>query len=138
MRRNEAMIGKYTAKAAPYMHFIFRILVGAMFFTHGAQKLFGWFGGNQAQLMSMFGAAGVIEVVAGIAIAFGVFTRLAAGISLIEMLYAYFVVHQPNGLLPIMNYGEPAMLFAAAFIVLLITGAKKWSVEQALLKKELF
>ena len=124
-----------------YLYFIFRIFIGLLFAQHGLQKILGAFGGvggKAVPLMSLFGAAGLIELIAGFAIAFGVFTRLAAFISAIEMLVAYFMAHAPGGLIPIVNKGELALLYFAAFLVLMKTGAGKWSAEKAILKKEFF
>lgn len=61
---------------------LLRIVAGILFFSHGAQKLFGWFGGfgpsgGTVNLMSLMGAAGIIEVIAGIGIALGL--ALSAG-----------------------------------------------------------
>ena len=84
------------------------------------------------------GLAGVIEFFGGIAIAFGLFTRLVALFAGIEMLYAYFTVHAPHGLMPIVNKGELALLYLSGFLVLIAYGAKKWSIDRALFKKESF
>ena len=77
---------------------LLRVVAGVLFFSHGAQKLFGWFGGmgpggGTANLMSMMGAAGIIEVVAGVGIALGIATRPLAFISSGEMAVAYFWSH---------------------------------------------
>ena len=90
------------------------------------------------ELFSLFGLAGLIEFLGGIAIALGLFTRLAAFISAIEMLVAYFMVHASKGLIPLVNQGELALLYFAAFLVLKSYGAGKWSLEKALMKKEVF
>ena len=133
------IIGKFTEKFTGYFYFLFRILVGFFFFQHGAQKLFGWFTENgSVQLASLMGVAGVIEFFGGILLIVGLFTRLVAVISAIEMLVAYFKAHFPSGWIPIANKGELALLFFAAFLILTIYGAKKWSLEKALLKKEIF
>ncbi len=124
-----------------YLFFIFRVLVAYLFFEHGTQKLFGWFGGiNGASvpITSLFGAAGIIETVVGILIFFGLFTRLAALIGAIEMVIAYIKVHIPQNAIPLLNQGEPALLFFASFLVLLVYGARRFSLEKLLLKKEVF
>ena len=119
-------------------YFLFRLLIGFLFFSHGMQKLFGVFGGNQQAFFSLMGLAGIIEFLAGIAIMLGFFTRLAAFISIFEMLGAYFKAHAFNALLPIMNKGELALLYLAAFLILLAYGAKRWSLEKAILGREIF
>ena len=124
-----------------YFYFVFRVLVGLLFLQHGLQKLFGMFGGlggRSAELFSLMGLAGIIELLGGLAITFGLFTRLVAFIAVIELLVAYFRAHMPNGLIPIMNGGELALLFIASFLVLIAFGARKWSLEKVILKKEIF
>src|SRR5207249_3299570 len=79
-------------------HTALRIAAGLTYFSHGGQKLFGWFGGlgpqgGHAELMSRFGAAGTIEVVAGVCIVLGLFTRPVAFIASGEMAVAYFWMH---------------------------------------------
>lgn len=135
----ENILEKYFRK--DYIYFVFRVFVGLLFLQHGLQKLFGAFGGiggNAVELSSLFGAAGIIEFIAGIVITLGLFTRLAAFIAAIEMLVAYFMVHAPNGSIPLLNQGELALLYFASFLVLMVHGAGKWSVEKTLLNKEFF
>ncbi|MBI4919348.1 DoxX family protein [archaeon] len=118
---------------------LFRLLIGWMFFEHGSQKLFGWFGGKTVDsLASLMGAAGVIEVVVGLAVVLGLFTRLASLLGAVEMLVAYFMMHFPKGWNPLTNYGEPALLYFAAFLVLYAWGAGKYSLERHLLDEEKF
>ena len=117
---------------------VFRILVGLLFFQHGAQKLLGWFGATAVPLSCMMGIAGLIELVGGLAIFLGLFTRLFALISGVEMLAAYFMVHASNNFVPILNQGELALLYLTTFIILFIHGNKKLSLESLLLKKEFF
>jgi len=133
------LIEKYANK--DYFYFVFRVFVGLLFLQHGLQKLFGAFGGvggQPVELLSLFGAAGLIEFLGGIAITLGLFTRLAALIAGIEMLAAYFMVHAPNGLIPLVNQGELALLYVASFLVIMVYGAGKWSIEKVLMKKEAF
>ena len=137
----ESMLEKYFNTDCLY--FTFRVFIGLLFLQHGLQKLFGAFGGvagngQPVQLFSLFGLAGLIEFIAGLAIAFGLFTRLAAFISAIEMLVAYFMVHAKASLIPLVNQGELALLYFAAFLPLMMYGAKKWGIENAILKKEVF
>ena len=82
--------------------------------------------------------AGIIETFGGLAIAFGLFSRLAAFIAAITMISAYFMAHISSSLIPLLNQGELALLFFASFLVIMIYGAGKWSLEKAILKKEVF
>ena len=99
---------------------------------------FGGVGGQPVELLSLFGLAGLIEFLGGIAITLGLFTRLAAFIAGIEMLVAYFMAHIPNGAVPLLNQGELALLYFASFLVITVYGAGKWSLEKAIMKKEVF
>jgi len=122
---------KYVNK--DYFYFVFRVFVGLLFLQHGLQKLFGMFGGiggQPAPLFSQFGLAGIIEFLGGLAIAFGLFTRLAAFIAAIEMIVGYFMVHVPQGLIPFVNQGELALLYFASFLAIMAFGARKWSLEK--------
>jgi len=120
-------------------YFVFRVLLGLLFFMHGAQKLFGWFGGSKVpSLVSAFGVAGVLEVVIGLAVVLGLYTRLAATLAAVEMMVAFIWIHLPNGWNPLANYGEPAVLYFAAFLALTMYGAGKWSLERKLTGKEVF
>ncbi len=118
---------------------IARILIGFMFFAHGAQKIFGWYGGNGgAALFSLMGVAGWIEIIAGILVLVGLWTRLAAFFSAGQMVVAYIMVHAGGGWNPLVNKGELALLYAAAFLLLLIHGNGPFSLEKAFSKKERF
>jgi|TARA_B100001971_G_C17886311_1_gene380669 putative oxidoreductase len=134
------MTYKYIAENyGDHLYFIFRVFVGLLFLQHGLQKLFGAFGDRApVELFSLMGLAGIIEFSAGLAITLGIFTRLIASVAALELVVAYFMAHAPNGLIPIMNGGELALLYVASFLVLVVYGAKKWSLERALLKKEIF
>ena len=109
-----------------YFYFAFRVLVGLMFMQHGAQKLFGAFGGNAVETyISLFGLAGFIEFFGGLMIAFGLLTRLAAFLGMSTMIGAWAVVHIDRGFVPIVNGGELAAMFFAAFLVILVKGSGK-------------
>lgn len=112
------------------LYFLFRVMVGFFFFLHGAQKIFGWFSANDpVDLTSLMGLAGLIEIVAGILLIIGLWTRIVAFFSAIQMLVAYFMMHAPQNLVPLVNRGELALLYFAAFLVLIIYGSGKASLD---------
>jgi putative oxidoreductase len=76
-------------------------------------------------------AAGVIELVAGVLITIGLFTRLAAFIASGEMAIGYFMMHAPQGFWPAVNKGEAAILFCFIFLYLAAAGAGAWSIDAA-------
>ena len=119
-----------------HLYVIFRIIVGLLFFMHGSQKLFGWFGSSSpTPLVSLMGVVGIIEIVAGIAIAFGILTRLAAFGGLVVMIGAYTTAHLPKGLWPYQNGGELALMYLAAFLVLLAYGSNGYTIMDFLKEK---
>lgn len=116
---------------------VLRIMAGLLFLQHGAQKLFGWFGGMDgsgatADLVSLMGAAGVIEFFGGLLIALGLFTVPVAAIGVLEMLVAYGMAHLPQGLVPIQNQGELPLLYAAIFLLLVAHGSGSFSLDAVL------
>jgi putative oxidoreductase len=114
---------------APQLYALFRVVVGFLFLFHGLQKLFGMFGGQVVPLTSLFGVAGVIELVGGVLIMIGLFTRIAAFIASGEMAGAYFIAHFPKGLVPIENGGELAVLYCFAFLYMSARGPGICSVD---------
>ena len=113
-----------------------RIAAGLGFFSHGAQKIFGWFGGfgadgGTAELMTRFGAAGVIEVVAGLAITIGLFTRPLAFLASGQMAVAYFWAHVAGAgsLFWWANGGELAMVYSFLWLYIAVRGPGAASVD---------
>jgi putative oxidoreductase len=109
-------------RLSPQIYGVLRIVAGILFAFHGAQKLFGAFGGRQVEYMSQFGLAGVIEVVCGLMVAIGILTSLAAFIASGEMAAAYFIAHAPQGPVPIQNGGELAVLYCFLFLYIASRG----------------
>ena len=116
-------------------HAILRIAAGILFCMHGMPKLFGWFGGmgpdgGSAELFSLMGLAGVLEVFGGALIVIGLLTRPVAVILAIEMIWAYVQAHLPQGWIPYENGGELALLYLFVWIFLAANGAGPWSVDR--------
>ena len=116
------------------IHDTVRIVAGVLFFQHGAQKIFGILGAEQSvELGSRLGLAGIIEVVAGALIALGLFTPIAAFIASGEMAVAFFIAHVPRGSIwPLVNGGEPAVLFCFLFLYLASRDSGDWSLDRML------
>ena len=112
-----------------------RIAAGLAFFSHGAQKILGWFGGfgeaGTAELMSEYGAAGMIELVGGALIVFGLFTRPVAFIASGEMAVAYFWKHagRAGELLWWDNRGELVMVYSFLWLFFAVWGAGPFSLD---------
>lgn len=115
---------------------IFRIVVGLLFAMHGTVKLFGWpmalSGGTTPVGQWPYWWAGVIEVVVGLLLMLGLFTRPAAILGSGTMAYAYFTAHQPKALWPIQNGGEPAALFCFAMLLIAFSGAGAFAVDSVI------
>jgi putative oxidoreductase len=114
-----------------------RLVVGLMFFCHGAQKLFGWFapaGHHDGHLPPLMLTGGWIEVVGGLLIAFGLFTRLAAFIASGEMAMAFFMMHAKGSIFPIVNKGELAVVYSFLFFYIFLYGPGAWSLDVMLRK----
>jgi putative oxidoreductase len=110
---------------------LFRIVVGLLFVSHGAAKLFGVLGSRTVAL----GAwpawyAAVIELIGGGAVLLGIGTRIAATICSGSMAYAYFFTHQSRGLWPIENGGELAAIYCWAFLLIAFFGPGPWTVSR--------
>jgi putative oxidoreductase len=123
------------AKLGPLAHAAFRIVIGFLFACHGAQKIFGAFGGLSGQglavdLWTLPFFAGVIELVGGSLVALGIRVQLAAFICSGEMAVAYFMAHQRLGPLPIQNKGELAVLYCFAFLYLATNGGGPFGLER--------
>ena len=122
-----------TCKAwTPRILGILRIITGFLFLQHGAAKLLGvphvaMFDG--LQLISLMGLAGILELVGGLLILIGLFTRPVAFILSGEMAVAYFMAHAPHGLLPILNQGELAVMYSFVFLYLSVAGAGEFSLD---------
>ena len=120
----------FLAPHADRIYALLRIIAGLMFACHGAQKVLGLFGGTPAEAPPfVIWIAGPIELVCGALIALGLFTRPAAFLSSGLMAAAYFMAHQPSGLLPVQNRGELAVLYCWVFLYMTARGAGPWSLD---------
>jgi len=118
----------------PQLHALLRIVTGLLFLEHGTAKLFGFPvfpEGMPHPLPTMILASAVIELVCGFLVTIGLFTRLAAFIASGEMAAAYFIGHFPKGFWPIVNMGEPAILYCFIFLFLAGAGAGALSIDGA-------
>ena len=117
---------------SPRLLSVLRIVAALLYMLHGTQKVFGVppsAGGATVALASRLGAAGVIEIVGGLLILLGLFTRPAAFICAGEMAFAYFLAHAPRGWLPNSNGGEVPVLYCFIFLYLAAAGGGAWSLD---------
>jgi putative oxidoreductase len=117
-------------KFDPYAYAALRIVFGFMFACHGASKILGLFGGHKPNDVLGWTGAG-IELVGGILILIGLLTPLAAFIASGEMAVAYFMVHQPKGMIPFLNGGELAVIYCFVALYIACRGAGKWGIDKS-------
>ena len=122
------MARRFVEDYAQHFYIVFRVLIGLLFLAHGLQK-FGIFGGNAVAFGTLFWFAGVIELIVGTLVTVGLITRIAALLGAVEMVVAYFLVHLSKGLNPLTNNGEPAVLYFAAFLILIAYGYQRWGLD---------
>lgn len=120
-----------------------RVVVSFLFICHGALILFGAFGGvDKHGATAPVGSwplwwAGLIHLVGGGLVLLGLFTKPAALLCSGAMAFAYFTVHQPLGLLPLQNDGEPAALYCWIFLLITILGPGTFALDAVLRRRRL-
>jgi putative oxidoreductase len=123
-------------KAVQITYLLLRIVAGWMFFQAGAAKILNWFGGmppgQTITLMSQVGIGGLMELIGGILIMLGLFTRPTAFLLSGEMAVAYWQFHAPNGTWPLQNGGVPAALYCFVFLYMAAQGGGIWSLDEKL------
>jgi putative oxidoreductase len=119
---------------APRALAILRIVAALIFMEHGTQKLLGFPPSDNPgpALFSLFGLAGVLEVVGGILLLLGLFTRPVAFILSGQMAVAYWMAHAPQSFFPALNGGDAAILYCFVFLYLAVAGAGAWSLDNAM------
>jgi putative oxidoreductase len=117
-----------------YVLSLLRVIIGFTFCCHGAQKLFGLFGGmgghgGKVAALSLLWFAGILEFFGGLLVILGFFTRPVALILCGEMAVAYFRAHAPRGFWPIVNMGELAVVYCFVFLYLAAAGGGPLSLD---------
>jgi putative oxidoreductase len=112
---------------------ILRIVVGLLFLEHGTQKILDFPPSLHPgpALLSLQGVQGVIELIGGVLILLGLFTRPVAFILSGDMAAAYFMAHAPKDFFPMMNGGDAAILYCFVFLYLVFAGGGRWSIDEA-------
>jgi putative oxidoreductase len=124
------------ASYAPIVLSIVRIVVALMFLEHGMSRLFGFPSPIPTPApFSMYWFAGAIELVGGILLALGLFSRIAALIMSGEMAAAYFISHAPHSFFPILNRGDGAILYCFVFFYIVFAGPGPWSLDALIGRK---
>jgi putative oxidoreductase len=118
-------------RLAPYALSLLRIIAALLFLQHGLSKFFGFPSATAPHptLFDLEWFSATIEMVGGVQLTFGLFTRVAALIMSGEMAVGYFLVHAPKSFYPYLNGGELAVLFCFVFFYLVFAGAGPLSLD---------
>ena len=122
---------------APRLLSVLRIVSAFLFLQHGTQK---WLEfpvprPTPTELWSLSGVAGLLELVGGVLLLLGIFTRPVAFVLSGLMAFAYFIAHAPQGFWTIVNRGELAALYCFVFLYLSAAGGGPWGLDRWLRRR---
>jgi len=131
---NISSLGTRWHSLSPHLLSVLRIVTAFLFMLFGTAKWFAFPAsimpdGSTASLMSLAGAAAVLETVGGLLLLIGLFSRPIAFLVSGEMAFAYFIGHAPQGFWPVLNQGTPAILFSFIWFYVSAAGPGPWSVD---------
>jgi putative oxidoreductase len=124
---------------APRVLSVLRIVGGLVLLQYGLAKLFGWPAVKMFEnlpWLSLFGVAGMFELIGGSLLVLGLFTRPVAFVLSGEMAAAYFIEHFPHSFFPLLNRGDLAVILCFTFLYLAFAGGGPWSVDAMMGKKD--
>jgi putative oxidoreductase len=122
---------------APRILNVLRIVDGLILLQYGTAKLFGWPAVEMFEnlkWLSLFGIAGMFELIGGTLLILGLFTRPVAFILSGEMAAAYFIEHFPRSFFPVQSDGDLAVSLCFAFLYLAFAGGGPWSLDAVMRK----
>lgn len=115
------------------LHAVLRIVTGLLLLEHGTSKYFNFpateYFANGVEVFSLMGLAGALEIIGGLLIILGLFTRIAAFVLAGFLAAAYFMVHAPQSFFPLVNNGDAAILFCFIFLYFSAAGAGPYSLD---------
>ena len=111
---------------------VVRIIVALLFLEHGSAKLLGFPTPPTPQpaVMTLLWTQGIIELVGGLLLVVGLFTRPVGFILAGDMAVAYFMVQAPKNFFPMLNGGDAAILYCFIFLLFFVAGPGRWSIDQ--------
>jgi len=121
----------------PQLLALLRIMAALLFMEHGTAKLLHFpvpQPGVPGPLPTILVAAAIIEIVGGVLVTLGLFTRLAAFIMSGEIAIGYFMFHFPKSFWPLLNMGEAAILYCFIFLYIAAAGPGAWALDNARLR----
>lgn len=109
-----------------------RVMSGLLFLQHGTTKYLNFPVSpmNNASPLTLGGLAGIFELIGGVLLVLGLFTRPVAFVLSGLMAAAYFIAHAPQGFFPLLNGGELAALYCFVFLYLAAAGGGAWSLDR--------
>src|SRR5271170_7240256 len=122
-----------SALPMPALLSVLRIMTGLLFLEHGTGKLLGFPAGLpfiDKMPTGLFYFTGTMELVGGILITIGLFTRPVAFILSGFMAAAYFMAHFPVSFFPVVNFGELAVLYCFVFLFIAAAGPGRWAIDK--------
>ena len=121
----------------PRLQSVLRVVAAFLFIAHGAQKWLAFPAPRSSPtvLWSLGGVAGLFELVGGVLLLLGLFTRPVAFLLSGLMAFAYFIAHAPRDFWPILNGGELAALYCFVFLYLAAAGGGPWSLDRWLRRR---
>jgi putative oxidoreductase len=131
-------LNKLLAAGEPIILSVFRIVTALLLFQFGVAKFLKFPPGtafDKVEPFSLFGVAGMFELVAGGLLLVGLFSRCAAFVLCGEMAFAYFISHFPRGFIPLLNGGNLAIMFCFSCLFLACAGGGPLSLDAMLRKK---
>jgi putative oxidoreductase len=115
------------------LHAVLRIVAGLLLLEHGTSKYFNFpateYFANGVEVISLMGLAGALEIIGGLLIIVGLFTRITGFVLAGFLAAAYFMGHAPNGFFPLINNGDAAILFCFIFLYFSAAGAGPYSLD---------
>lgn len=125
------------SRLEPMLLSLLRVMAGLVIFEHGTAKFINlpvhqW---NNASISNIYGVAGIFELVGGLLLVIGLFTRFTAFILSGFTAAAYFYAHAPKSFYPLVNGGELAILFCFIFLFLAAAGGGPISVDRLIRQK---
>jgi putative oxidoreductase len=122
-------------RASPYVLSILRIIAGLLFLQHGLQKYFS-FPSAGPHMRPLLYVQGIIEIVGGVLLAGGLYTRIVAFILSGDMAVAYFTAHLPRSFYPAVNGGNLAIMYCFVFLYIFFAGGGPWSLDRIVLRQD--
>jgi putative oxidoreductase len=129
---------KMLGAGEPFVLSIYRVVTALLFFHTGVVKLLKFPivpSLDKVELLSLYGVAGIIELIFGGLLILGLYSRLAAFILCGEMAFAYFIDHFPKNFIPLLNGGNLAIMLCFSCLYLACAGGGPWSLDAIMRKK---